>query len=53
MRKYVENEPENWAQLRKSLCELIEAIKRQPNSAKRAKAQADAIIAKASHIEEK
>ncbi len=46
MKKYVENEPEEWAELRKMLCELIEEIKKQHNSAKRAKAKADEIIAK-------
>jgi hypothetical protein len=53
MKRYVANEEKNWAELRKSLCELIEAIKKQPNDHKRAKAQADAIIEKSNHIKEK
>lgn len=46
MKKFLPTEPEEWAELRKALCDLIEEIKKQPNDSKRAKAKADAIIKK-------
>ena len=46
MKKFLPTEPEEWAELRKALCELIEEIKKQPSDAKRAEEKARKIIEK-------